>query len=179
MPAPITPQILHRNKHITEEFDIGFTGLLDYSKYHKKRTEIINFLKEHFQVKIADNVFNNLPEFYSRCKIVFGGTPDLNNLELYSSNRLYVALSCGCCYMTNYFNGLEKLVNNEEHLLWYENKNDLLEKIKKYLNSYKLRNEIKSKAENLARAKHNYILRIKNMLDIINQETEEFYGFIN
>ena len=179
MPAPITPQILHRNKSITEEFDIGFTGLLDYSKYHKKRTEIINFLKEHFQVKIVNNIFNNLPEFYSRCKIVFGGTPDLNYLELYSSNRLYLALSCGCCYVTNYFNGLEKLAYNEKHLLWYENKKDLLQKIKKYLNSYELRNKIKNNAENLARLKHNYILRIKNMLDIINQDTEEFYGFLD
>ena len=109
---------------------------------------------------------------------MIGGTPDLNYLELYSSNRLYLALSCGCCYITNYFIGLEKLANNEKHLLWYENKTDLLKIIKKYLNSYELRNEIKNKAENLARLKHNYILRIKNMLDIINQDTEEFYGFI-
>ena len=179
MPAPVTPQILHRNKFITEEFDIGFTGLLDNSKYHKKRTEIINFLKERFQVKIVNNIFNNLPEFYSSCKIVFGGTPDLNYLELYSSNRLYLALSCGCCYITNYFNGLEKLVENEKHLLWYENKKDLLLKIKKYINNNELRSEIKSNAENLARSKHNYILRIKNMLDIINKETEEFYSFID
>ncbi len=179
MPALITPQILHSNKFITEEFDIGFTGSLDHSKYHKERTEIVNYLKEHFQVKIVKNIFNNLPEFYSKCKIVFGGTPDLENLELYSSNRLYLALSCGCCYITNYFNGLEKLATNEKHLLWYENKKDLLQKIEKYLNSYELRNEIKNNAENLARSKHNYILRIKNMLDIINQDTEEFYGFID
>jgi len=179
MPALITPQILHRNKFIKEEFDIGFTGLLDYSRYHKKRTEIVNFLKEHFQVKIVKDVFNNLPDFYSRCKIIFGGTPNLNSLELYSSNRLYLALSCGCCYITNYFNGLEKLATNEKHLLWYENKKDLLTKINKYLNSYELRNEIKNNAENLARLKHNYMLRIKNMLDIINQDTQEFYGFLD
>ena len=179
MPALITPQILHRNKFITEEFDIGFTGSLDYSRYHIKRTEIINFLKKHFQVKIVNNLFNNLPEFYSRCKIVFGGTPDLNSLELYSSNRLYLALSCGCCYLTNYFTGLEKLATNEKHLLWYENKKDLLQKIKKYLNSYELRNEIKNNAENLAKDKHNYLLRIKNMLDIVNGKTEEFHGILD
>ena len=179
MPALITPQILHRNKFIMEEFDIGFTGLLDHSKYHKKRTEIVNYLKEHFQVKIVKNIFNNLPEFYSKCKIVFGGTPDLKNLELYSSNRLYLALSCGCCYITNYFSGLEKLATNEKHLLWYENKKDLLQKIEKYLNSYELRNEIKNNAENLARLKHNYILRINNMLDIINHDTKEFYSFLD
>ena len=154
-------------------------GLLDNSRYHKKRTELIKFLKKHFQVKIVNNIFNNLPEFYSRCKIVFGGTPDLNYLELYSSNRLYLALSCGCCYITNHFNGLEKLANNEEHLLWYENRNDLLQIIKKYLNSYELRNEIKKNAENLARSKHTYIIRIKNMLDIINQDTQEFYSFLD
>ena len=41
-----------------------------------------------------------------------------------------------------------------------------------------LREEIKCNAEQLARLNYNYILRITNMLDIINNKTEEFYGFI-
>lgn len=38
---------------------------------------------------------------------------------------------------------------------------------------------IKKNAEKLAREKHNYKIRISNMLDIINGKTEDFYGFIS
>lgn len=179
MPTPVVPQILHRNKKIKEEFEIGFSGILDYTMYHKKRTQVIKLLNKHFNVKIFKNIYNNLPEFYSKCKIIFGGAPDLKNLELYSSNRMYIALSCGSCYITNYFKGLEKLAENEKNILWYHNIDELIHLIKKYLANKNLRFKIKEKAEELAKLKHNYIDRIKNLIDIINNRTEEFYGFIN
>ena len=69
------------------------------------------------------------------------------------------------------------MANYEKQILSYENKKDLLDEIKKYPNSYELRNQIKNNAENLARSKYNYLLRIRNMFDIINKETEEFYSF--
>jgi hypothetical protein len=179
MPALITPHILHRNRHIKEKYDIGFSGLLDNSKYHQKRTEIIKFLRKYFEVKVINNLFNNLPEFYSQCKIVFGGTPDLKHLELYSSNRLYISLSCGCCYLTNYFKGLEKIAGNEEHILWYNTKDELLEIVKKYLNDDEKRNKIKENAESLAELKHNYTSRIINMIEIVERKTDDFKGYIN
>jgi len=179
MPALITPQILHRNENLKEIYDIGFAGLLDYSKYHRKRTQIIKYLNKFFNVKVVNNIYNNLPEFFSQCKIIFGGTPDLKNLELYSSNRLYFALSCGACYITNYFKGIDRLVENEVHLLWYKNKKELINLIKKYLKNEKKRIEIKKNAEKFAQLKHNYIIRIQNMIDIINNTTKEFYGFLN
>lgn len=178
MPQFITPQILHRNKNIREEYEIGFVGGLDFSKYHKKRTQIIIYLMKFFNVKIVNNLYNNLPEFLSQCKIIFGGAPDLDHLELYTSNRLYVALSCGCCYITNYFNGIEKLAENEKKIIWYRNKNELVDLIKKYLSNKEQRFKIKKNAEELARLKHNYLIRIQNIIDIINNKTEEFYGFI-
>lgn len=179
MPTPITPQIMHRNKFIKEKYEIGFSGLLDYSKYHKERTEIINYLKKIFQVKVVNNIFNNIPEFYAQCKIVFGGTPYLKKFELYASDRFYIALSCGTCHVTNYIPGLEKLVTNHNHLIWYEKKEELKTIIQKYLQNTELRLKLKQNAKNLAREKHNYISRIKNMLDIVNGKTEKFYGFLD
>jgi len=179
MPAPITPQIMHRNRFIKEKYEIGFSGHLDYSKYHKERTEIINYLKKFFQVKVVNNVYNNIPEFYAQCKIVFGGTPYLRKIELIASNRFYIALSCGTCHLTNYVNGLEKVVTNHDHLIWYAKKEELKAIIQKYLQDTKLRLNIKLNAENLANEKHNNLVRIKNMLDIVNGKTEEFYGFLD
>jgi len=179
MPTPINPHILHRNKNIKEVYDIGFSGSIDFSKYHKERTLTLKYLSQHFNVKIFNDIYNNLPEYYSKCKIIFGGTPDLKDLELYSSNRLYISLSCGCCYLTNYFKGLEKLAKNEENILWYNNKDELIKIVNKYLSNKNLRENIKINAELLARSKHNYKARILNMLEIINRKTDKFYGFIN
>ena len=140
---------------------------------------IIKSIRKCFEVKVIKNLFNNLPEFYSQCKIVFGGTPDLKYLELYSSNRLYISLSCGCCYLTNYFKGLEKIARNEEHILWYNTKDELLEIVKKYLNDDEKRYKIKENAESLARLKHNYTSRIINMIEIVERKTDDFKGYIN
>jgi hypothetical protein len=179
MPASIMPEIIHRNKFIKEEIDVGFSGQLSYlHPWYKERTQILDFIKQHFNVKVFLEIYNNLPEYYSKCKIVFGGTPYFKDLELYASNRPYIALSCGCCFITNYFKGLEKLAENEKHLLWYNNKDELIYLLKKYISNKSLRERIKNNAEKIAKKKHNYMARINNMLDIINGKTENFYGFI-
>jgi len=180
IPASIMPEIIHRNKFIKEEFDIGFSGQLSYHHpWYKERTQILDFIKQHFSVKIFLEIYNNLPEYYSKCKIIFGGTPFFKNLELYTSNRPFIALSSGSCFITNYFRGLEKLAKNETHLLWYNNREELLNLLKKYIANNNLREKIRTNAEKLAREKHNYMVRIQNMLDIVDGKTENFYGFIN
>ena len=179
MPASIMPEIIHRNKFIKEEFDVGFSGQLNYlHPWYKERTQILDLINQHFNVKVFLEIYNNLPEYYSKCKIVFGGTPYFKDLELYASNRPFIALSCGCCFITNYFKGLEKLAENEKHLLWYNNKDELIHLLKKYIYNRSLREEIRKNAERLGREKHHYIIRITNMLDIIDGKTDTFYGFI-
>ena len=38
---------------------------------------------------------------------------------------MYYVLSCGSCYITNYFKGIDRLAENEKHLLIYEKIEDL------------------------------------------------------
>ena len=182
MPVAIMPEIIHRNKFIKEKYDVGFTGQLINSKdypYYKERNRILHFIKQHFSVKIFSNIHNNLPEYYSKCKLIFGGTPYFKNLELYASNRPYIAMGGGCCFITNYFKGLEKLAENEKHLLWYNSKEELKFLLDKYLSNSALREKIKRNAQDLVIEKHNCVARINNMLDIINGKKNKFYGFIN
>ena len=87
-------------------------------------------------------------------------------------------MGCGCCFITNYFKGLERLAENEKHLLWYENKDDLLKLLKKYIFNDDLRENIQYNAEKLVKEKHHYILRIQNMMDVIDDKSKDFYGFI-
>ncbi len=181
MPVAIMPEIIHRNRFIKEVYDVGFAGQLVNTKdypYYQERRQALQMISKHFKVKIFKRIYNNLPEYYSKCKIIFGGTPALKDLELYASNRPYIALGSGCCFITNYFEGLEKLAKNEQHLLWFNSHEELLNLLKKYIPNHDLREKIRNNAEKLAREKHNYIDRIQNMLNIINGKTEDFYGFI-
>ncbi len=41
-----------------------------------------------------------------------------------------------------------------------------------------MRLKLKRNAEKLARLKYNHIIRTQNIMDIINNKTEEFYSFI-
>jgi hypothetical protein len=126
MPVAIMPEIIHRNNLIKEIYEIGFSGQLsDTHPYYKERKEMLDYAGKFYDIKIFKNLYNNLPEHYSKCKIIFGGTPYFKDLELYASNRPFVAMACGCCFITNYFKGLEKLVQNEKHLLWYKDKSEL------------------------------------------------------
>lgn len=178
MPASITPEIIQKNEFIEEIYDIGFAGSLD-KRFHKKRTEIVEFIQQHFNVKFFSIIYNNLPEYYSQCRIVLGGSPDQKDLELYMSNRIFVCMACSSCFLTNYFKGLKLLAENEKHLIWYNTKEEIVSLIKKYLSNQQLRENIGKNARILAEEKHNYLSRIENMLDIINGKTNKFYGFIN
>ncbi|MHA1147600.1 MAG: glycosyltransferase family protein [Promethearchaeota archaeon] len=180
LPAAIMPEIIHRNQFIEEKYDVGFAGQFNRKKpFYKERAELLDLIKKHFNLKIFKNVFNNLPELYSQCKIIFGATPYFKDLELYASNREYISMAGGCCYITNYFKGLERLAENERHLLWFFNSDEMLSLLEKYITNKDLREYVKKEAEKLARKKHNYLIRIQNLLDIINGKTNDFYGFIN
>ena len=50
--------------------------------------------------------------------------------------------------------------------------------IEKYFSNEEIRLKIKSNAGELAKLKHTYIIKTQNLMDIINNKAEEFYGFI-
>jgi len=194
MPQWCNPQFTRPNLSIREKYDVGFAGQIDFGPFHKKRTELLLKLKEKFNVKIQNAEFNSIAEFYSQCKIIFGNDMGFHqlfgkyyNLEnnkpnkyvyLYASNRIFISIGCGACFFINYFPGIEKLFENEKHLVWYKNYDELLRLINKYLKNNEKRLYIKREAFQLAKEKHNYISRMQNVLDILMGKNNKFYGFL-
>jgi len=70
------------------------------------------------------------------------------------------------------------LVENKKHLVWWHDIDELKANIKYYLRNNDERKEIQKNAEILAHKRHTYVNRIQNMLDIIDNKTKDFYGFI-
>lgn len=189
MPQACTPPFM-KYHNLEEIYEIGFAGKRDIlsrpkdlrgQKFyydHNSRTIILRKLAQKYNVKYVEGEYNNISEFYSRCKFVFGGTPHLADFELYASNRFFIAGGCGSVHLTSYFKGIEKLVENEKHVLWFKNENELYSLIDKYIDNKKERFKIKKNALDLFHMKHTYVNRIQNMLDIVNGKTTEFYGFL-
>ena len=175
MPQGYDPYIQHRLE-LPERWDVGFSGAVSREPLHKSRRDCINAMMEHYDVKISNAVRNNIAEFYSQSRTVFGASDF--DYELYTSNRFFVALGCGACYITKKFKGIELLAENRKHILWFEDIRELLDILGYYLSHDSDRKKIKIAAEKLALERHTYFHRVKNILDIMEGKTEKFYGFL-
>jgi predicted SAM-dependent methyltransferase len=175
MAQPCTPSIMRRC-NLPEIYDVGFTGALSKDKLHDTRRKVVNDLSCKYNVAVRNNMRNNVSEFYSQSKIVFGASDF--KYELYTSNRIFVAMSCQRAYLTNKFPGIERLFRNKEHLLWFENYSEVMDIVDYYLKHDSERNRIAENAARIAHAKHTYKERLKNIFDIVEGRTDNFYGFL-
>jgi len=162
----------HYRIKLDEKFDIAFAGKMDKNIFHSKRTELIKKISKKYNFLIRDNVINNISEFYSSAKIAFGADVIDESSEfqpyLYTSNRLFIALACGTCYICQWFPGLEELAENHKHLVWFKNEEELFEQIDYYLQHDEERETIRRNAQELAYSKYTHLHRIKNIFNIIN-----------
>ncbi|MFH1479054.1 MAG: glycosyltransferase [Candidatus Omnitrophota bacterium] len=161
---------------LPKQYDVGFVGALSAAPLHKTRRELIKDMADRYNVKIKNNIRNDISEFYSESKTIFG-VSDFD-YELYTSNRFFIALGCGACYVTKRFKGIELLVENKKHALYFEEKGELFSLLDYYLSHDNEREKIRKLAIELALKKHTYVHRIKNILDILDGKTEDFYGFL-
>lgn len=175
MPQAHDHYALHRID-LPEIYDVGFAGALSSVPLHKSRNELMRVLREKYNVNTKNNVRNNIAEFYSQSRTVFGASDF--DYELYTSNRFFIALGCGACYVTKKFKGIELLAENRKHLLWFDEKEELFDILDYYLSHKKEREDIRNAAERLSLEKHTYADRMRNILDILDGKTESFYGFI-
>lgn len=176
MAQPTSPYIMYKHD-IPEKYDVGFTGALSKASLHSTRRKAMDRLSSKYNVAIRNNVRNNVTEFNCQCKLVFGASDF--EAELYTSNRIWVAMSAACCYVSNKFPGIERFARNREHLLWFETLDELDELVAYYLAHDKERRVIGENAARLIREKHTYAHRIHNMFDIVDGKTKDFYGFLS
>jgi hypothetical protein len=175
MPQACTPAFMHR-LDLPERYDIGFAGSLG-GRFHTKRTKLLKKLSRKYKTEIKNNVRNSISNFYSKCRIVVGINPDFVE-HLYTSSRFFVATGCGAFYLCEWFPGIEKLVENHRHAVWFKTEKELFELIDYYLEHNEKREQIRRNAQLLAHSNHTYRGRIQNMMDIIDGKTNQFHGFL-
>jgi len=92
-----------------------------------------------------------------------------NNFYLhgYTSDRLWRIMAAGAFCLTQHFPGIEKIFERGVHLDWFENFDEMIDLIKKYLSNEQERNEIARIGSNYVRENHTWKNRIEEMLKVI------------
>lgn len=182
LPAACSDRTHNRRLEVEDTHDIAFAGDMHPTVFHADRYKLLSKIKNSYNFIGGTWDRADISTFYSMAKLSFvcdavGGHPDLHPY-LYSSDRLFISGGCGSCMMVQKFPGLEKLIENHKHAVWFETEEELFHNIDYYLKEHDLRNLMRLNAYNLFHSKHSHKQRIINMLDIVEGKTEEFYGWL-
>lgn len=149
--------------------DVGFAGK-DYGM--PIRNEFIKKIKEHkeefsFENPVDDNeplYFEKMARFYNRCKIVVNDSQQ-NEITM----RMFEATACGCLLITREVPYLEEIFEFNDEIIVYKTFDEMIEKIKYYLEHEDKRKEIAEKGRQKTVAKHSYYDRAKFVLEKIEK----------
>lgn len=169
-PAVPNPRRLH--------CDVVFIGNVGENQYHSNRSAIITELERYCKVQVisGERSTPDMREIFQQVRIVLNITPPG---AAGCSNRLYNILSSGGLCLTTWFEGIEKLFTNYEHLVWFDSVSDLDVVVRhNILTNPMLMDHIRQQAKRLYQQKHTAQHRIDNMFDILSGTETGFRGFL-
>ena len=104
------------------------------------------------------------------------GLNQVNNDALYFSNRTWLSLACRAFHLTHYVPGLETVLRDDQHLAWYEDGDECVEKIGRYLKDAAARERIAEAGCALAHQQHQYYHRVGRILELVRGEASPTPG---
>lgn len=152
-----------------------------------QRAEFLARISEHFETEIYGVGWDEwLPRFpnlrvrppvkakafrrlCASSRIVLG-LNQVNNDALYFSNRTWLSLACRGFHLTHYVPGLETVLKDGEHLAWYHDAEECVEKIAHYLSHADERERIAEAGCALAHQEHQYFHRVARVLEVVRGE---------
>jgi len=103
---------------------------------------------------------------YSNAKICLNS--HVNPGKKYLNERTFEIMACGSLELCDNTGNLEELFDINNEIVLYNSLDELVEKIKYYLNNEEERNRIATNGMNMVRSKHNNIERIKEFFACLN-----------
>lgn len=175
--------------YLSDEFKINKIFKQDIVFLGRRQREDIrynerNLLLDSFKKTVGLTEFdqtinlNETIELYKETKIILGSSWR-NDIDLYSSDRIFNVLGAGGFYLCSYFPGIERLFENHRHLVWFKTQEEGLELARYYLSHNDKREKIAYNGYMLVKEKHTYKERVKNIFDIFSKKTDQFSGYVN
>ena len=156
LPNAYPSDLIYYKPEIKKTVDIGFCG--NYVNRAEWINSIPNLKKDIFV--IGDDMVNTINSF----KIHFN-----RNVADDVNYRTFETLGCKTFLLTNETENLNKLFNIGEHLITYNSKDDLLEKVNYYLNNDNEREQIAENGYKWVLKNHTYDNRAKEIIQIVKE----------
>lgn len=163
--------------NVATGYDVVFIGNFAHPKYHRNRMEILRPLMKSYSVKIerGRKISHNMSRLYNSIPVSISISPPYKS---YTSNRLYNILASGGFALSLYYPQMEHQFTNYHHLVWFNTAREAEKLIKYYLKHGKQRCEIAKNGFALFNSKHRAEHRLKNITDIMEEKTTQFYGYL-
>ena len=140
-----------------------------YSLYKKKFLPLTNNLKYINQNEIfGEQMYNDIKKykFYINIHSDFGRDKSINM-------RVYEALSCGCLLITDSNKKMKNIFKDNEHVVYFKNKNELRKKLLYFSKNLNQSYEIAKKGNQLFINKYSSDNRFKDFLKILKKIIHE------
>lgn len=157
---------------------------------HGQRAAFLHHISQHFDTEIFGlnwdrwrSVYPGLrvrgqvtPRSYAKVcassRIVLGMN-EVNGDAFYFSNRTFLTLACGGFHLTHYVPQLERVFRDGEHLAWFTDRDDAVEKIRHWLPRDEQRAQIAAAGHDLVLKHHRYSHRITRVLQVLREGLPE------
>ena len=141
--------------------------LIDLSKHHDVSIYTNSFTRDLLRVNYKGSVdyWSEMPKVFNQSKINLNMT--IPNIKSGVPLRVYDILGAGGFCLTNFQAELPMFFENEKHLVWYYNNEDLYDKVDFYLKHDSERERIAAAGQEYVREACTYEARIKEMLEQI------------
>jgi len=171
LPGACDPEI-HKHYDLPLIYDVCFVGnpwegmsekALRAFPYIKPRAQLISKLKKEFNMFVGRRYLHDMAKVFSQSKIVFNKSlrGDLNQ-------RVFETLSCGRLLLTDRVsNGLEEMFTDKKHLVIYDEWDDLVKKIRYYLDNSSEREQIAKNGQKEVHQKHTYTHRVRYLVNTV------------
>jgi len=182
-PHYFDPTFFKSNKILNQENDVTFIGGKTEASFQREEylTEIA---KNGYKLKVIGYGFNinnektqydwngeHIAIAYKSSKIglniISGG---ILNCDLQFSARAYQAIGCGCFLLTEYIPNIEELFVPGIHLDVFHTKEEMLEKIKYYIENPEIREKIAKQGQEEVLKNHTIDIRVNQYLKVIKEK---------
>lgn len=146
-----SPKIMERILYEASDY-----GLVIYGDGWEKHA----MLKRYWMGRLP---FEDTAKLYSSAKIVLGMTENRQRAASMINNRVFEALSCSACFISEYYSELEEVFG--DIVLYSRKKGDTSRHIEKLLGDASYRSTLGAKSRELILKHHTYDQRVEQILD--------------
>jgi len=155
----------HYPVEVPRDHDVAFAGNV-ILPVHQHRNDLLLQLERSFSLHIASRVFRDeLCQAMGRGKLAFNHSA-VNEVNM----RVFEAMAMGRPLVTNRsadLNGLSDLFADGEHTIMYDTADDLVQKVRYYLDHEDEREGIARAGYRLATTQHRYLDRVDALLAVV------------